>query len=114
MSLLFCAFLALFSLDVFDGAATAWDVVIGLFMHNIPVFILLIVTMYAWRHELVGAVVFGLFGVWYVSQLTLTIIMNPSAEMPPILILAWSLQIAAPALATSFLYYLNWRRKRPR
>jgi len=35
-------------------------------MHNIPVFIMIIVLVIAWKHEIVGAIAFLLAGLIYV------------------------------------------------
>jgi hypothetical protein len=42
LSILLLLFLAMFSLDIFGNGYTFWQTVVGLLMHNIPVFILLI------------------------------------------------------------------------
>ena len=60
LSILFIAFLALMSLDVFDSNPGFWEAVLGLFMHNIPVFILIAVLWISWKHEIVGAIAFML------------------------------------------------------
>jgi hypothetical protein len=112
LGLVFVAFLMLFSLDVFDSATTASDIAIGLFMHNIPALILLAVVIIAWRHELVGAIVFALFSLWYITQLAVTVAMNPGTDMNAGMAIAWSLQISGPALLTAILFFIGWRRKR--
>ena len=43
LSIVFIFFLALMSLDIFEGNYGFWGTIVGLFMHNIPAMILLIV-----------------------------------------------------------------------
>ncbi|MZQ96685.1 MAG: hypothetical protein GT601_03315 [Acidaminobacter sp.] len=104
LSLAFVAFLMLFSLDVITPEATLKEILIGLFMHNIPALILLGLTLVAWRHELVGAVVFVLAGLVYIG---FTIYNGVPFPMN----LTWSLTLAGPAFLIGFLYYRNWREK---
>ncbi|KKS26234.1 MAG: hypothetical protein UV36_C0010G0003 [Parcubacteria group bacterium GW2011_GWC2_42_6] len=67
LSILFICFLALFSLDVFESASTPAQIVLGLVMHNLPVFALLAVLLIAWKYEIVGAIFFALGGLFYIS-----------------------------------------------
>jgi len=66
LCMLFIPFLMLFSLDVFDEASGFKEVLIGLLMHNIPVFILIIILGVSWRYEWVGAVLFNALGFFYI------------------------------------------------
>lgn len=61
-------FFALFSLDVFDEASGFWETALGLFMHNIPSFVMIIILAVAWKWEHIGGILlmlgiagFGLF-----------------------------------------------------
>ena len=65
LSILFILFLAMFSLDVIEPGRSVGDIIIGLIMHNIPVFILTGLLVIAWKHEAVGAVTFISAGVLY-------------------------------------------------
>lgn len=108
LSILFLLFLAMFSLDIFGNNYTFWETVLGLFMHNIPVFILAILLIIAWKHEWVGALAFILGGLLYISRLIITAIMN-SFEW---FMISWSLIIAGPAFAVGILFWINWKIKR--
>jgi hypothetical protein len=55
LSIMFIAFLALFSLDVITPESSLKEIIVGLIMHNIPVFIMIIVLVIAWKHEIVGS-----------------------------------------------------------
>jgi hypothetical protein len=47
-------FWALFSLDVFDEDLGFWDTLLGLLMHNIPSFIMIVILIISWKWENVG------------------------------------------------------------
>ena len=64
--MIFIPFLMLFSLDVFEGDHTAKEIAIGLFMHNIPAFALILFLWAAWKREWIGAVVFAALGAFYI------------------------------------------------
>ena len=105
LSILFIAFLSLFSLDVFESGGSAGEIILGLFMHNIPLLILAAVVVIAWRRELVGAVVFLLAGLLYIVF---------AAERAPgtLMAITWSLIITGPAILVAALYFANWHLKR--
>ena len=105
LSIIFILFLAMFSLDIFDGNYGFWGTILGLFMHNIPVFILLIVLIISWKHEIVGGIIFILAGLFYI----ITLLMNPQLEW---YMLSWSLLIAGPAFLIGILFLLNWKFKK--
>lgn len=51
-------FMMMFSLDAFEGDEPLGKKIIGLLIHNIPVFILIIILVIAWKRELIGGVLF--------------------------------------------------------
>ncbi len=98
-------FLTLFSLDVITPESGVGDIAIGLFIHNIPVIILLVLLIIAWNHELVGAVTFVLAGFAYM-------ILSAIGTWPRwYLALSWSLIIAGPAFFIGILFLINWLKK---
>lgn len=109
MSILFIMFLAMFSFDVIEPGRSVGDIIIGLIMHNIPVFILIVLLVIAWKHELVGVVTFISAGLLYSG---LTVFRAIHSEIPWYLSLSWSLTIAGPAFLVGVLFLLNWKRKR--
>lgn len=115
LSILFILFLALFSLDVFDGNYGFWGTMLALFMHNIPSLILLVVLLIAWRHEWVGGVVYILAGIAFII---LTAVRVLHSTPPPGESIGWpafiipSLIIAGPALLVGILFFVNWHKKR--
>lgn len=106
LSIIFIAFLAMFSLDVFEPGMTWSEILLGLFMHNIPVFVLIAVLIAAWKHEIVGGIAFGLAGLLYVY---LTVVRS---QIPLGMALSWSMIIAGPAFVIGFLFMNNWCKKR--
>ena len=105
LSIIFICFLALFSLDIFGNNYTFWETIIGLFMHNIPALILLVVLIISWKHELVGAIAFALAGLLYI----ITLLIKPIFVLSQ---LFWTLPISAPAFVISYLFYLNYKKKK--
>lgn len=106
--ILFILFLAMFSLDIFEGNYRFWGIILGLFMHNIPVMILLILLMISWKYELVGAVVFGFLGIIgivgaIVAMLTIQIwhIFNPMFII-----------LGVVCTLVGILFFMGWKQKR--
>ena len=57
-------FLGLFALDVIEPGRSLRDIIVGLFMHLIPNFILLVILMVAWKKEDIGGLLFMLAGIY--------------------------------------------------
>lgn len=108
LSILFLLFLAMFSLDIFDSCHGFLECALGLFMHNIPVFILTVLLVIAWKHEIVGAVTFFLAGLVYIG-LILFNILNGAGEW---FMLAWIIQISGPAFFIGALFLIGWLKRR--
>jgi len=109
-SILFIIFLSLFSLDIFGQGYSFSETIIGLFMHNIPVFILLIIIIISWKYEIVGGVAFILAGLLYTAM----IIMNAIRGSFEWYMISWILTIAGPAFIVGILFIINWMQKRNR
>jgi hypothetical protein len=105
LSVVFIAFLALFSLDVFGEGCGFWEVLIGLLMHNIPVFVLIAVLVVAWKRELVGGVAFILAGLLYIF-----LVARGAVDWK--LALAWSIQISGVAFIIAGFFLAGWAKKR--
>jgi hypothetical protein len=104
LGIMFVLFLMLFSLDVFEPGLTAWQIAVGLFMHNIPALVLLVALVFSWKHEAVGGIVFIAAGLLYMLMLA----MNTKIEW---YMLSWSITIAGPAFLIGILFIMNWRKK---
>ncbi|MBW3012230.1 hypothetical protein KY311_03520 [Candidatus Woesearchaeota archaeon] len=108
MSILFIVFLALMSLDIFDMGLGFWGTVLGLFMHNIPVFILTAVLIVSWKYEIVGGIAFILAGLLY-TGLVLTTAFRNGFEW---FYLAWIAQISGVAFLVGIMFLVCWFKKK--
>jgi len=105
LSIVFLLFLALFSLDIFDGHYGFWGTILGLFMHNIPVFILAIVLAMSWKREWIGGIIFILAGIAYIY---LALIRSEFQWY----VLIWILNISVPAFFIGILFLIGWKRRK--
>ena len=96
LGILFALFVSIFALDVFGAGYGFWETILALFMHLIPVFVLLIGLAIAWRWAWVGAVVFWGFSVWYFVVF--------GGQFP------WSVYaiMAGPPLLVGVLFLIDW------
>ncbi|MDP3997447.1 MAG: hypothetical protein U1C49_01750 [Candidatus Andersenbacteria bacterium] len=99
LSVAFVLFLSIFALDVF-GEYSGWQVLLALFMHLLPSFVLLAVMVVAWKHDLVGAAVFLAAAVFYVRMV--------GFDRP----WSWYAFIAGPAALVGVLYLASWWQKK--
>lgn len=105
LSILFIAFLTIFSFDVFDSPGSWWQLALGFLIHNIPVLILIAVLVISWKREIVGGIVFILAGFLY-------IFLAMGRNNFEWYLLSYSLIIAGPAFLIGILFILNWRKKK--
>jgi len=108
LSILFIIFLALMSLDVLEGNYGFWRTILGLFMHNIPAIILLIVLIVSWKYEIIGGISFILAGILYTSMILINIIKTGFEWY----YLLWAMQISGIAFLIGFLFLINWEKKK--
>ena len=108
LSILFICFLSIFSFDVISPELSFWQIVVGLFMHNIPVFVLLIILVISWKHEIVGGIGFISAGILYCGMIFVRMIGNPFEWYMAF----YPLIIAGPALFVGILFLINWFRKK--
>lgn len=97
LSLLFVAFISVFSLDVFSQFQGV-QALIAFFIHLLPSFLLLAFVALAWKYGLIGAVAFIGFSAFYTFQ---------AIEHP-----FWILLIAGPSFIVGLLYFWDWHLKR--
>jgi len=97
LSILFILFLSLFSFDVFSEY-NGWDIVLPLLMHLIPSFVLLGITLVAWKYDLVGAISFLGSGLFYILLVGLDRHWS------------WYIGISGPAIIIGMLFAWNWFR----
>jgi len=99
LSVAFVLFLSLFALDVF-GEYSGWQAVLGFFIHLLPSLVLLAVALISWKYDLVGAVAFLGFAVFYVFM--------AGFDRP----WSWYAGISGPATIVGILFLLSWLQKR--
>jgi len=104
-AILFILFISMFALDIFDSNLGFWGTILGLFMHLIPSFIMIITLWISWKHEWLGGIVFILLGLLY-------IFMTLRSGIEWYIALSWSMTIAGPALFVGILFLINWNKKR--
>lgn len=63
LGILFILFISLFALDIFGQGYTVWETIVGLFMHLIPSFLMVIALVLGWRNPALGAALFLLIGI---------------------------------------------------
>ena len=65
LCILFAMFLSLFALDVFSEGYGFWETILALLIHQVPVYIVVIALVIAWRWEWVGAILFIALAFFY-------------------------------------------------
>jgi cell division protein FtsW (lipid II flippase) len=96
LSILFIGFISLFALDVFGQPQ--WF--LALLIHLIPSYVLIAVTIIAWKHDLIGALGFFCLALLYVWMVGLNRHWS------------WYVGISVPAALVGFFYLLSWRQKK--
>ena len=109
LAIMFILFLALFSLDIFDGNYGFWGTILGLFMHNIPSLVLTVILIISWKYEIVGGIFFTLAGLLYIGTLVFKLFTDPAFEVG---FLFWSLPISGPAFLVWILFLIWWFKKK--
>jgi len=96
------------SLDIFEGDYGFWGTILGLFMHNIPTIILLIVLIISWKYEIVGGIGFIFAGVLYIGFI-MTNLIKTGFEW---YYLAWVIQLSGVAFLIGILFLIGWFKKK--
>lgn len=108
LSIFFILFLILFSLDIFDLDLNFWQTILGLLIHNIPAFILIIILIISWKKEVVGGIIFTLFGTFFLGRVLMTILSRPPYEWQMLLGIS---PITLPAILIGILFLIGWQQK---
>jgi len=66
MSILFAFFISVFAIDVFSEGHGFWKTILGLIMHLIPTFIIILFIIISWQNELIGGILFTILGIVYI------------------------------------------------
>ena len=56
-------FISMFSLDALNSELTIWQQILGLLMHLIPSFVLIILLLLSWKRELIEGIFFMIIGL---------------------------------------------------
>ena len=67
LGILIAGLLTLLSADMFGEGYNFWQSILGFLIHMLPAFAVLLLLVFAWRWEWVGALGFIAFGVWYIA-----------------------------------------------
>ena len=108
VSIAFICLLAMFSLDVFEPGKNASQILLGLLIHNIPVFILLIILGISWKYEIVGGVAFILAGLLYLAMILKNILKTGFQWY----YLSWIGIISGIAFLIGILFLIGWFNKK--
>lgn len=103
LSIYLVSILYLLSVDVFEIEAPWTELLLGFLMHNIPAFILTLVIILAWRRPWIGAIVFGLAGIFYAVFMLI--------QVGLVSILAM-VSLSLPALISSVMFFFDHLQKR--
>ncbi len=107
LSIIFLLFLATFSLDIFKGNYGFWSSILGLLIHNIPTFTLLVILLISWKNEIVGGIAFIMAGLVHM----IFSVVRVDAE-PWYISFVASLIIDVPAFLIGILFLIGWFKKR--
>lgn len=100
LSILFTAFISLFALDVFSEGYGFPEIIVALFMHLVPTFVLVVVIVTAWKNELFGGILFLTMGTIF------TFGFDTYEELINFLLLS------VPLLVAGSLHLINWKISR--
>lgn len=97
VTILFAAFLSIFSADAYNNEYPSWKNIMFLFIHLIPVMVILIVLAISWKRPLAGVISYALLGSLYIFWAW--------GRFP----LSVYFMIAGPLFVMSVLYFLVWK-----
>ena len=98
LSILFAAFISILALDVFGEGYAFGELLVALFMHLVPTFVIILFIIIAWKKEWIGAIFFLGLAIFYI------IIFRSELDWVTLLI------IPLPLLICSILYLLSWEQ----
>jgi len=98
LSILFAAFISILALDVFSEGYSFGELLVALFMHLVPTFVIVFFIIIAWKREWIGAILFLGLAIFYI------IIFWSELDFVILLI------IPLPLLICSILYFLSWEQ----
>ncbi len=99
LSILLITLLMMFSLDVLQSDVPWYEILLGLLIHNIPAFILMMVLFISWKKPLVGSIVFITAGLFYGFWMILGQGFNEWLAV---------LTLGVPAIIIGILFYMDY------
>ncbi len=76
LGILFSLFMSLFALDVFVEGYTLSQVITSFFIHLLPVYVLIISLLIAWKWEVIGGLIFISMGAFFIIKFNNQIFLN--------------------------------------
>lgn len=98
--IVFILFISIFALDVFDENLGFWGTILGLIIHLIPTWILILVLIFAWNFEKIGGLILILISLFFVVTYILRGVWY------------YSFIIALPIFIIGLLFLINVRKKK--
>ncbi len=98
LSILFAAFISILAFAVFSEGYAFGELLIALFTHLVPTFVIVFFIIIAWKREWIGAIFFLGLAIFYI------IIFRSELDWVILLI------IPLPLLLCSILYLLSWEQ----
>jgi hypothetical protein len=100
LAIIYILFISMLALDIFTEYSKISEILIGLFMHLIPSFILIGATVLAWKKEKIGGIVF------IVLALAMALFFNRNMEPIGFLIISF------PVLVIGALFLASYAKNR--
>jgi hypothetical protein len=118
---LFIAFLSLFSFDVFEEGTGLGQEILAFLLHMIPSFVLIILLIIAWKHELAGGIVIALMGLAaspFIYSLNYRRLLNMASRgwrgSPGLQALGIVAMVSAPFIIAGILFIISYFLHRPK
>ncbi len=67
LSIAFAVFISIFALDVFSEGNDFRKTVVGLFMHLLPTFIIVLIIIISWHKPFIGGIFYTLLAILYIA-----------------------------------------------
>lgn len=94
----FAFWVSLFALDAFNEDLSFWNMLAALIIHLVPTIFILAVILIAWKYEWLGAFVFLILGLLYITTRQADVITY--------------IVIAGPMFLTGILFLFSWLQQR--
>jgi chromate transport protein ChrA len=99
LSVVFALFMSIFAMDVFSENTSFGNMLLALCIHLIPTFIILLILLFSWRWEWIGATAYLLLGILYIF------FANKKMDWTAYVL------ISGPLFVLGILFLIAWRQK---